>query len=137
MYAAYSSVCRYLHAQFVSNNSTTAIQTNLCVTIFVLCISHVCAYQNFNTVVVIKGKCFPLSVGCASYQVGGRSDLIFTHYGGIMGAAEENSQNSWRRRKTVFISVMINVEKKTKRCSSNSVDKGEIPKYLKNSIFNG
>ena len=38
---------------------------------------------------------------------------------------------------TVFLSVMNNVEKKTKRCFSNSVDKGEIPKYLKISTFNG
>ena len=97
-----------------------------------------CAYKNFNTVVVIKGKCFPLSVGCASYQVGGRSNLI-THYGGIIGAAIENSQNSWRRRKTVFLSEMINIEKKTKICFFfKFCRQGKIPKYLKkNSSFNG
>ena len=90
-----------------------------------------CAYKNFNTVVVIKGKCFPLSVGCASYQVGGRSNLI-THYGGIIGAAIENSQNSWRRRKTVFLSEMINIEKKTKICFFfKFCRQGKIPKYLK------
>ena len=72
-----------------------------------------------------------MSVGCASYQVGGRSNLI-THYGGIIGAAVENSQNSWRRRKMAFLSGMINIEKKTKKMVFfKFCRQGKIPKYLK------